>query len=87
MRCKLARAVAPINPMWLEDPMPPFYSESWSKLTEESPVPILTGENLYLRRGFMPFILNQGCHIVQHRYSQGRRAAGIEEDCRSGGTV
>ena len=62
---QLARAVAPINPMWLEDPMPPFYSESWPKLTAESPVPILTGENLYLSRGFMPFIINSGCHLVQ----------------------
>lgn len=62
---ELARTVAFINPMWLEDPMPPFYSESWSKLTAESPVPILTGENLYLRQGFMPFILNQGIHLAQ----------------------
>jgi L-alanine-DL-glutamate epimerase-like enolase superfamily enzyme len=62
---QLARTVAPIKPMWLEDPMPPFYSESWTRLTAESPVPILTGENLYLNRGFMPFILNSGCHIVQ----------------------
>ena len=62
---QLARTVAPVNPMWLEDPMPPFYSESWTKLTAESPVPILTGENLYLNRGFMPFIVNNGCHIVQ----------------------
>jgi L-alanine-DL-glutamate epimerase-like enolase superfamily enzyme len=62
---QMARVVAPMNPMWLEDPMPPFYSESWSKLTAESPIPILTGENLYLRRGFMPFILNSGCHLVQ----------------------
>ena len=62
---QMARAVAPANPMWLEDPMPPFYSESWTKLTAESPVPILTGENLYLNRGFMPFIVNSGCHIVQ----------------------
>lgn len=61
----LARAVAPIQPMWLEDVMPPYYSESWSKLTQESPVPILTGENLYRRQGFEPFILNQGCHMVQ----------------------
>jgi L-alanine-DL-glutamate epimerase-like enolase superfamily enzyme len=45
--------------------MPPFFSESWTKLTAESPVPILTGENLYLNRGFMPFILNSGCHLVQ----------------------
>lgn len=61
----LARAVAPIKPMWLEDPMPPAYSESWSKLTRESPVPILTGENLYKREGFAPFILNQGVHKIQ----------------------
>ena len=62
---ELARAVAPINPMWLEDAMPPGYSESWIKLTAESPVPILTGENLYRQEGFKPFILNQGCHMVQ----------------------
>ena len=62
---RLARAVAPIDPMWLEDPMPPAYSESWTKLTQESPVPILTGENLYKVEGFAPFILNQGVHKVQ----------------------
>ena len=62
---ELARAVAPIKPMWLEDAMPPEYSASWPKLTAESPVPILTGENLYRREGFAPFILNQGCHMVQ----------------------
>jgi L-alanine-DL-glutamate epimerase-like enolase superfamily enzyme len=62
---ELARAIQPIKPMWLEDPMPPDYSESWSKLTAASPVPILTGENLYRREGFKPFILNQGCHLIQ----------------------
>jgi L-alanine-DL-glutamate epimerase-like enolase superfamily enzyme len=61
----LARAVAPARPWWLEDPMPPDFSSSWVKLTEESPVPILTGENLYTRHGFKPFIINQGCHMVQ----------------------
>jgi len=62
---ELARAVEPVKPMWLEDPMPPDYSESWTKLTAASPVPILTGENLYRRQGLKPFILNQGCHIIQ----------------------
>jgi L-alanine-DL-glutamate epimerase-like enolase superfamily enzyme len=61
----LARAVAPIKPFWLEDPMPPAYSDSWPKLTAESPVPILTGENLYLTSGFAPFIQNNGVHKVQ----------------------
>lgn len=61
----LARAVAAADPMWLEDPMPPAYSPSWTKLTQESPVPILTGENLYRVEGFAPFVMNQGCHKVQ----------------------
>ena len=61
----LARAVAPMRPMWIEDPLAPDFCDSWVKLTEESPVPILTGENLYTRRGFLPFIIHQGCHIAQ----------------------
>jgi len=61
----LARAVAPMRPMWIEDALSPEFCDSWVKLTEESPVPILTGENLYTRRGFAPFIIHQGCHIVQ----------------------
>jgi L-alanine-DL-glutamate epimerase-like enolase superfamily enzyme len=62
---ELARAVQPIRPMWLEDPMPPDYSESWVKLTAASPVPILTGENLYRVQGFQPFIQNDAVHLVQ----------------------
>jgi len=61
----LARAVAPARPWWLEDPMPPEYSDSWTRLTAASPVPILTGENLYTRHGFQPFITNGGCHLIQ----------------------
>ncbi|MFC1693984.1 mandelate racemase/muconate lactonizing enzyme family protein [Candidatus Latescibacterota bacterium] len=61
----LARAIAPMRPWWLEDPMPPAFSDTWVKLTEESPVPILMGENVYTRYGFKPFIVNQGCHIIQ----------------------
>jgi L-alanine-DL-glutamate epimerase-like enolase superfamily enzyme len=62
---ELARAVRSIRPMWLEDPMPPDYSESWVKLTQESPVPILTGENLYRVQGFQPFIQHNAVHLVQ----------------------
>ncbi len=61
----LARAVASAKPWWLEDPMPPEFSDSWVRLTAASPVPILTGENLYARHGFQPFITQGGCHLVQ----------------------
>ena len=62
---RLARAVEKIRPWWLEDPMPPNYNDTWVKLTAASPVPISTGENLYTRHDYLPFIVNQGAHMVQ----------------------
>jgi L-alanine-DL-glutamate epimerase-like enolase superfamily enzyme len=62
---RLARAVAPVRPIWLEDPLPIAYNEQWVKLTGQSPVPILTGENLYTRDDFRPFIVNQGVNLVE----------------------
>lgn len=62
---RLARAVAPIRPIWMEDPLPIGYNEQWVKLTEQSPVPILTGENLYTRDDFRPFIVNQGVNLIE----------------------
>ncbi|HEU4548974.1 MAG TPA: mandelate racemase/muconate lactonizing enzyme family protein [Rhizomicrobium sp.] len=61
---ELARAVAPIKPLWLEDPLQVAYTDSWKRLTAESPVSILTGENLERVEGFVPFLINQGCHIA-----------------------
>ena len=61
---QLARAVAPVKPMFLEDPLGVDYTDSWRRLMEVSPVPILTGENLARREGFLPFIANQGCHYI-----------------------
>jgi L-alanine-DL-glutamate epimerase-like enolase superfamily enzyme len=62
---RLARAVAPIRPWWMEDPLPIAYNEQWVKLTEQSPVPILCGENLYGRADFRPFIVNQGVNMIE----------------------
>ena len=67
---RLARAMEKLRPWWIEDPMPPNYNETWVKLTAASPVPILTGENLYTRSDFLPFIVNQGVHIVEIDISQ-----------------
>ena len=62
---KLARAMEPIHPWWLEDPMPINYVDTWVKLTAASPVPILCGENLYTRHDFLPFIEKQGVHMIE----------------------
>jgi len=61
----LAEAVKSSKPLWIEDPLPVEYSESWLTLGEKSPVRILTGEKLELPREFLPFIVNQAVHVVQ----------------------
>jgi L-alanine-DL-glutamate epimerase-like enolase superfamily enzyme len=61
---QLAEAVEPIKPLWLEDPLPVDYAESWRRLVASSKVAICTGENLNRRQGFKDFIINQGCDIL-----------------------
>jgi L-alanine-DL-glutamate epimerase-like enolase superfamily enzyme len=61
---QIADAVEAIKPVWLEDPLPVDYSESWKRLCAASKVPICMGENLARREGFKDFILNQGCDIL-----------------------
>src|SRR5260370_32058443 len=43
---QLSEAIEPIKPLWLEDPMPPDFSESWVRLRSASKAPIATGEKL-----------------------------------------
>jgi L-alanine-DL-glutamate epimerase-like enolase superfamily enzyme len=61
---QIAQAVEPIKPLWLEDPLPVDYTDSWKRLAASSTVPICTGENLTRRQGFKDFIINQGCDIL-----------------------
>jgi L-alanine-DL-glutamate epimerase-like enolase superfamily enzyme len=61
---QIADAVESVKPVWLEDPLPVDYSESWKRLCMASKVPICMGENLARREGFKDFILNQGCDIL-----------------------
>ena len=49
---QLAQAVESIKPLWLEDPLPVDYTDSWKRLAASSTVPICTGENLTRREGF-----------------------------------
>ncbi|MBC9866735.1 MAG: hypothetical protein F7O42_02455 [Opitutae bacterium] len=60
----IAKAVAPSEVLWLEDPLPPEYSSSWKALKEQSPVPIMNGEKLEMPKGFLPFLQNQALDIL-----------------------
>jgi L-alanine-DL-glutamate epimerase-like enolase superfamily enzyme len=60
----MAKAIEPVKPMWLEDPVPPGNPEAMARVTQAVDVPIATGENLYTRDGFRRLIELQGCDIV-----------------------
>lgn len=57
---ELAKALAPVNPMWIEDPVPPENPDTMAYVRRESPVPVCTGENLYGFAGFERLIELQG---------------------------
>jgi galactonate dehydratase len=60
----IARAVAPSEVLWLEDPLPPGYTESWKSLKQQSPIPIMNGEKVEMPKGFLPFLQNQAVDIL-----------------------
>lgn len=62
---RVAEAVAPIKPLYLEDPLAPIYSESWLALRRATTLPLMTGENIELAEAAMPFVLNQAVDCLQ----------------------
>jgi L-alanine-DL-glutamate epimerase-like enolase superfamily enzyme len=53
---RMARELEHVNPMWLEDPVPPDNVEAMALVRRAINVPICTGENLYGRQGFRRLI-------------------------------
>lgn len=60
----MAVALEDVKPMFLEDPLPVAYSESWKRLAQMSPVPICTGENWMRRAEALPFVTNAAIDIL-----------------------
>lgn len=54
-----------LNLWFIEDPIPPDNADAFARLTAASEVPIATGENLFTRVTFRPFIEKQACDIIQ----------------------
>ncbi|MGO9242986.1 MAG: mandelate racemase/muconate lactonizing enzyme family protein [Bryobacteraceae bacterium] len=60
----VAKAVEPMDPLFIEDALNPPYSEAWMALKRSTHIPLLTGEKLELVRGFKPFLDAQAVDIV-----------------------
>jgi len=62
---RFARMVEDLDLWFLEDPIPPENADAFARLCAECPIPIATGENLFTRQTFRPFIERQACDIIQ----------------------
>lgn len=60
----VAKAVEPMNPLFIEDALNPPFSEAWMALRRSTRVPLLTGEKLEMVRGFKPFLDAQAVDYV-----------------------
>jgi len=61
----LAQALDPFNLAWLEDMIPWFYTDDYVRLKNSCTTPILTGEDIYLKEGFLPLFEKKAISLCQ----------------------
>ena len=62
---QFARDLESIKPLWLEDPLPIHYHESWLSLKQVARFPLNTGEKLEGPWEFFPFMANHAIDMMQ----------------------
>lgn len=61
----VAKDLEPMNPLWIEDPVPPHDLAGFRHVRAHTSVPIATGENLQLRSGYAALFREGACDIIQ----------------------
>ena len=61
---RLGKALEKYNMAWLEDMIPWQFTDLWKKITDAIDVPTLTGEDIYLKEGFIELAKNHAVDIV-----------------------
>lgn len=60
---KIAQALDPFNLAWLEDMIPWDYVDDYVRLRNSCKTPILTGEDIYCKEGFLPLFAKHAISI------------------------
>src|SRR4051794_25305365 len=61
---RLGKELEKFNLAWLEDMIPWQYTDLLKKITDSVDIPILTGEDIYLKEGFMELCRNHAVDII-----------------------
>ena len=62
---RVAKAIQPFKPTWLEEPFSPEEIESYRRLKGETNIPLATGEHTYSRWNIQPFLDEKLISFVQ----------------------
>jgi L-alanine-DL-glutamate epimerase-like enolase superfamily enzyme len=61
---RLGEALEPYNLAWLEDMVPWQYTEQWVQLERRLKTPVGTGEDIYLKEGFLPLLQAGAVNVI-----------------------
>ena len=61
---RLGEALEPYNLAWLEDMVPWQYTEQWVQLERALKTPVCTGEDIYLKEGFLPLLQARAVNVI-----------------------
>ncbi len=61
---KLGKRIEGYNVAWMEDAVPWQYTDQYVRLQQAVDIPICTGEDIYLKEGFLPLIQSGGVSVV-----------------------
>ena len=73
---RLGRAIAPYNPLWYEEPVPPDNPAQMAAVASAVGIPVATGERLTTKAEFAPILRSGAASILQPALG---RAGGIWE--------
>jgi len=61
---KLGEALEPFNLCWLEDMVPWQFTDQWVKMERALKTPVCTGEDIYLKEGFLPLLQAHAVNVI-----------------------
>ena len=61
---RLGEALEQFNLAWLEDMVPWQYTEQWVRMERALKTPVCTGEDIYLKEGFLPLLQAHAVNVI-----------------------
>jgi galactonate dehydratase len=62
---RIAKALEPYNPFWIEEPVPPESMDDMREVQRATSLPVATGERFYQRTDFRDALEKRICRIIQ----------------------